>query len=823
MPFILKGAWARLPLAVSIQVIFSNVRIFCWLLLLSGLSVALAQTPGAPSPSAQATLTADGLLMPGLKVSPRLSQGMPSDKTMPMFIEAAELHGDSQNNLKMKGASVVRRQDGVLKANIIDYNKGTGVMDAQINARLIRDGNVISGTGILYKADDGTATVDQPNFWLDNGGAGVGSWADVYNKNQMSLTDVTYSGCPCPQPSWYIETEKLDLDFLENEGVARNGVLYFKDVPILASPYLSFPLKKERKSGFLLPTFGATSKTGVDYTQPYYFNIAPNMDMTAQLRAMSKRGLQIGDEFRYMGERYSGMMAGTYLNRDIQTGTDRWMYTANHFQSLGKGFFAGYNVSGVSDDNYFNDFATIAVNQSTTTYLPRMAGAGWANEFWQTSAQVQTYQTLRPPGTAVAPIYNKVPELMANGARFDLSGFDIQSQNTITRFEMPLDNRFAYGPGGSLRYKPDGSRAASYSSIAYPIVRPGWYITPKVALSAMQYQTDWYGLENWYGYGQASNSRVLPIMSVDSGMTFDRETTFFGKPATQTLEPRAYYLRVPYRDQSQFPVYDTTLADFNFSQAFQENIYAGGWDRIANANQATVALTTRWMDQDTGFERFSFGVAQRFYFEDQQVTLPFEVPRTNTKSEFLIGTSAALTDKLSTSAIFQYNPYANQWDRSQIIARRRPQRLALMSLSYRYQINPPALALYQPQGQNQVSGAFQWPIAKKWYTVGRVDYSFNHIEAQSIIDPTRTVAMPKVTQGVLGVEYKGDCCWSSRVVFQRYVVSVDQTNSAVFFQLELGGIGNLGQNPMGIIGRAIPGYESVTPAVPGVSKFERYE
>ena len=823
MPFILKGARARLPLAVSIQVIFSNVRIFCWLLLLSGLSVALAQTPGAPSPSAQVTLTAEGLLVPGLKVSPRLGQGMASDKTMPMFIEAAEMQGDSQNNLKMKGTSAVRRQDGVLKANIIDYNKGTGVMDAQINARLIRDGNVISGTGILYKADDGTATVDQPNFWIDNGGAGVGSWADVYNKNQMSLTDVTYSGCPCPQPSWYIETEKLDLDFLENEGVARNGVLYFKDVPILASPYLSFPLKKERKSGFLLPTFGATSKTGVDYTQPYYFNIAPNMDMTAQLRAMSKRGLQLGDEFRYMGERYSGMMAGTYLNKDIQTGTDRWMFTANHFQSLGNGFFAGYNVSGVSDDNYFNDFATIAVNQSTTTYLPRMAGAGWANEFWQTSAQVQTYQTLRPPGTAVAPIYNKVPELMANGARFDLAGFDIQSQNTITRFEMPLDNRFAYGPGGSLRYKPDGSRAASYSSISYPIVRPGWYITPKVALSAMQYQTDWYGLESWYGYGQPSNSRVLPIMSVDSGMTFDRETTFFGKPATQTLEPRAYYLKVPYRDQSQFPVYDTTLADFNFSQAFQENIYAGGWDRIANANQATVALTTRWMDQDTGFERFSFGVAQRFYFEDQMVTLPFEVPRTNTKSEFLVGTNAALTDKISTSAVFQYDPYSNQWDRSQIIARWRPQRLAMMSLSYRYQINPPSLALYQPQGQNQISGSFQWPIAKKWYTVGRVDYSFNRVDAQSIIDPTVMVAMPKVTQGVLGVEYKGDCCWSGRVVFQRYVVSVDQTNSAVFFQLELGGIGNLGQNPMGIIGRAIPGYESVTPAVPSVSKFERYE
>lgn len=804
--------------------IFSNVRIFCWLLFLLGVGVAAAQTPGVSAPSAGATPPAESLLVLGLRVSPRLERATPPEKIMPMFIEAARMQGDGQNNLKMQGNAVIRRQDAVLKASIIDYNKGTGVMDAQINARLIRDGNVISGTGILYKSDDGTGTIDQPNFWIENGGAGVGSWADIYNKNQMSLTDVTYSGCPCPQPSWYIEAEKLDLDFAENEGVARNGVLYFKDVPILASPYLTFPLKKERKSGFLLPTYGVTSNTGIDFTQPYYFNIAPNMDMTMQLRAMSKHGLQLGDEFRYLSETYRGTLAGTYLNNDIQTGTARWLVAAQHAQSLGNGFFAGYNVSAVSDDNYFNDFSTMAVNQSVLTYLPRQAGAGWVNEFWQTGLQVQTYQTLVPTGSAtVAPIYNKVPELTVNGARFDLGGFDLKSENSITRFEMPLDKRFALGPNGSLRYKPDGSRAISYSSISYPIVGSGWYVTPKVALSATQYQTDWYGLENWYGYGQSSNARVLPIMSLDSGMTFDKETTFFGKPATQTLEPRVYYLRVPYLDQSQFPVYDTTLADFNFSQAFQENIYAGGQDRIANANQVTLALTTRWLDQETGFERLSFSLAQRYYFEDQMVTLPGEIPRTNTKSEYLLGSSAALTDKLSSTAVFQYDPYAGQWDRAQLVARWKPQRLAALTFSYRYQINPPLTALYLPQGQNQVSGSFQWPIAKQWYSIGRLDYTFNRVYAQSLLDPTQTVAMPKVTQGVLGVEYKGDCCWSGRVVFQRYVVSADQTNSGVFFQLELGGIGSLGQNPMGVIGRSIPEYEPVTPATPSISKFERYE
>ena len=809
------------------------MRILPWLLLLLSTSFATVQAqdsssrsskkkPAAASSETKTDASSSDVQLRGLKVSPALGRAGISDSEMPAFLEANKMNGDANSNLLMTGNASARRQDAVLKANIIDYNKKAGIMDAQGNARLIRDGNVVTGPSITYNTEDGTASVDQPNFWLESGGAGVGSWADVYNRNQMSLTDVTYSGCPCPQPSWYLQSDKLDLDFQENEGVARNAVLYFKDVPILASPYLTFPLKKERKSGFLLPTFGSTTNTGIDYTQPYYFNLAPNYDMTMQLRGMSKHGLQLGNEFRYMGESYSGMMAGTYLNNDIKTGTDRWLYTAQHGQRFGNGFFAGYNVSGVSDDDYFKDFSSIAVNQASITYLPRQVGGGWANEYWTTGVQMTTFQTIAPSGSIVLPQYNKVPEYTVNGQRFDFGGFDIQTQNTLTAFQMPVDKRFALGPDGSLRWKPDGQRALSYNSIAYPIVRPGWYITPKVALSLAQYQTEWYGLENYYGYGQSSNSRALPIMSVDSGMTFDRSTTFFGKDALQTFEPRAYYLRVPYRDQSQLPVYDTTLADLNFSQIFQENIFAGS-DRINNANQTTLALTTRWLDADSGFERLSLSLAQQFYFEDQQVTLPFEVPRTNTRSLYLLGGNAALTDTTNTAATFQYNPYTSQWDRAQVVARWRPQRLAMMSLSYRYQINPPPTAIYQTPGQNQISAAFQWPLTNRWYSVGRVDYSFNRVDAPSIIDPTVIVAMPKVTQAIVGLEYKGDCCWSGRMVFQRYVVSADQTNTGVFFQLELGGLGALGQNPMGLLGKSIPDYQNINPPIPNVTKFERYE
>ena len=787
-----------------------------WLLLLLLGSIATVQAQNASGDGAPSTSVA-GVMVNGLRLSPSLGKPAVPEKRMPMFLDANQIVGDAEDTIELKGNASVRRQDAVLKANIINYNKKVGMMDAQVNARMIRDGNVITGASITYNTEDGTASVDQPNFWMENGGAGVGSWADVFSRDQMSLTDVTYSGCPCPNPAWYIQSDTLDIDFAANEGVATNGVLYFKDVPILASPYLTFPVKKERKSGFLAPTFGMTTNTGADYTQPYYFNLAPNYDSTAQLRAMSKHGLQLGDEFRYMGETYTGMVAGTYLSNDYQTGTDRWLYTAQHTQRFGGGFYGGWNVSGVSDNNYFNDFSTIAVNQAPTTYLPRQVSLGWTDGYWTAGVQQLTFQTLQDPLNSTAPQYNKTPEFVLNGARYNFLGMDAYTENTATNFQMPLSTYF-----NGQRWAPDGQRFLSYSAVSYPIVQPGWYITPKVAMTAAQYQTNWYGLEAQYGYGQPTNSRALPIYSIDSGMTFERSATFFGKPALQTLEPRLYYLRVPYQDQSQFPVYDTTLADFNFSQAFQENIYAG-WDRLSNANQMTAGLTTRWLDADSGFERLSLSVAQRFYFEDQYVTLPGEVPRTDVKSDFLFGASAALTDTTNTVAAVQYNPYTGQWDRAQIVTRWRPQRLAMISASYRYQVNPPPTATYQPQGQNMVSLSFQWPITSHWYTVGRIDYNLMNQLVQSTVDPTQMLLMPAVTQAIAGVEYKGDCCWSARMVFQRYVVSVDQTNTGVFFQLELAGLGMLGQNPMGLLGKSIPDYENINPPVAQVSKFQRYE
>ncbi|WP_333904417.1 LPS-assembly protein LptD [Achromobacter insolitus] len=792
-------------------------------LILSAVSVAAGavQAQGSPGSAPAASSTS---ATPVLRTSPGLRIHRLPDDSIPAFMEADTIDGDPDSDLTLTGNAQVRRIDSVIKGDRINYRKDTGEVDVQGSARMMRDGTLVIGPNATFNVDKSSGQIEKPNFWMGaNGGFAVAEHADIFSRSQMRLQTVTYSGCACETPSWYIKAKTVDIDFDENEGVARSGVLYFKDVPILASPYMTFPVKRERKSGFLMPTYGTTSQGGFDFSIPYYLNLAPNYDMTVQPRYFSKRGLQLGGEFRYLGQTYRGIVDGTYLPSDNLTGTDRWMFWSSHQQTFSHGLYADWDFAKVSDDNYYRDISQLGLNQASTTYLPQRGRVGWSSDYWSAYAQVYKYQTLQDPEAPLSPPYDKEPELYLRGARYDWGGFDVDWTSTAVRFKKPLLN--------GVRSGPQGDRLQSYPTVSYPIVRPGWFVVPKAGVNYTQYQTSWYG-RDWLGVNSGtaneytavgyprSQSRTVPIVSVDSGMIFERDTTLFGKASTQTLEPRLYYLYVPYRDQSKIPVYDTSLADFSFAQAFDENIYTGGWDRIANANQLTAALTTRWLDANTGFERMSLAVAQRLYFEDQKVTLPYETPRTNVRSDFLVGASAALTDTLSTEVAAQYNPYDNNWSRGLVSARWSPQRLTTVALSYRYQRDPQPGVSYQPQGQNQVSMAVQWPFSKRWYGVGRVDYSLRSGPSSTVAE---TMDSPRVTQAIAGLEYKGDCCWVGRVVYQRYAVSATDANSALFFQLELTGLGSLGTDPMNLLNRSIPGYSRITPPVPTGTTFERYE
>jgi len=757
---------------------------------------------------------------------------------MPTFLEGARAEGASAGHVVLTDDAQVRRRDTGLKADRIDYAQDTGELDAEGNVRLRRDANLLTGSRLRYNTETETGSVEGAQFWLGvNAGAGSAEHIELFSRSRMRLTQVTYTGCDCPEPAWEIRASKVDLDWDENDGVARNGVLYFKGVPILASPYLTFPIRDARKSGLLVPTYGTSSSSGFEVSTPFYLNLAPNYDATITPRYLARRGMQTAGEFRYLGRDFRGEFSGTYLARDRQLGVKRWLYSSRHQHNLGRGVYADWNVSGTSDDDYFRDFSTLGLNEASTTYLAREGRLGWNGRYARGFARVYRTQSLfESDALTRVPQYDKMPEVVMQGARYDWRGLDVSVDGTATWFRPLIGEQQIGGLWQDRRFGPDGQRFVIYPSVTLPLVRPGWYVKPKAGVHVAHYNTQWYAgnarntaaYNTQYAavYGSPRNggtTRTQPIFSLDTGMTFERDAAFFGKPVTQTLEPRAYYLRVPYRAQQGLPVYDTSLADFSFAQAFQENIYTGGWDRISNANQLTIGLTSRFLDAGSGAERFTFSAAQRLYFEDQRVLLPDEIPRENARSEYLLNTTAALTDTLSVQAALQYNTYQSQWDRAMAGLRWKPQRLALIAASYRYQRDAlmpggGGYAPFAPRGQNQLSLAVQWPLTQKWFAVGRIDYSLRRTQIG-----TNPPERRRITQAIAGLEYKGDCCWTARTVFQRYAVDARKSNTAVFFQLELRGLGMLGSDPMQMLSRSIPGYEPVSPPVRPATTFERYE
>jgi len=785
---------------------------------------ALAQT--APTSVTTAPATTDIRLTP----STELRQRQPQQDNLPAFSVADIVQTDEDGRLILTGDAEVRRMDAVLKGQRIVYQRDTGQIHVQGPGLMMRDGNLVRGEAMDYNLDSSVGQVQAPRFWLEGGGSGTASRSEIFSRDHMRLTDVDYTGCPCPEPAWRITSPRVDLYADRNEGVARNGVLYFKGVPILASPWLSFPLRKERKSGFLLPTYGTSTNVGLEFSLPYYFNLAPNYDLTLTPRYMAKRGLQLGAQARYLGQHYSSQLEGAYLSKDMRDRTARWMVHWTHSHHLGNGLQASLNVQRVSDDNYFRDFTQLEMNEATISSVSSTARLAWnANPYWQAHIQTTTYQTLQDrtaPGHR-RPAYNKLPEIYLHGARHNWHGFDVASNNTFTWFDMPrYKDAFHPYPYGLTRFPKqayDGQRLASYNSISYPIVRAGWYVRPKVALHLSHYRNNWNGFsmgaDAYTGLlpgTPRSQSRVLPLFSLDSGLTFERSANLFGNAAIQTLEPRLYYLYVPYKDQSSIPTYDTSVASFNFAQAFEENIFSGGWDRIANAHQLTMGLTTRWLDEASNRERLSVAVAQRLYFDDQKVTLSGGRARQTTKSDYLLGVNSAITDTLNLALNAQFNPQPMRSNRVSAALRWHPKRLARLALTYRYErdpeqvINPAIIFLpgYIDRSKEQVSLSGQWPLTQRIYAVGRTDYSLQE---------------KRSTQTLVGLEYKGDCCWAMRVVALRYAVSEKEANTALFLQLELSGLGSLGTDPWDVLTRTIDRYESITPPIPGTTTFERYE
>ena len=726
---------------------------------------------------------------PALQPAPR---GEASRK-LPAILRANSVTGRPDLDTLAEGDVEFRRGSTLIRADRLSYSQPEDLAVARGNVRISRDGNSYTGPALELKVQRFEGFFESPTYHFNRTGAGgTAQRIDFLDEQRAVATAATYTSCPADGtggPAWLLTTDRVSLDFATNEGVAEGGVLRFLGVPILAAPRMSFPLTDDRKSGWLPPSVGLDTKSGLQMSIPYYWNIAPNRDATFTPEISTRRGPSLESEFRYLEPNYNGLAKLNLMPYDRSTGSTRYALTGAHDSDFGNELRLQMRLLRVSDNDYWKDFP-----RDVSSLTPRLLATDfqiarpWGD--WTGYARVQRWQVLQTDDVSsrIEAPYERTPQIGARYAGRVGPGFELGFESEFNRFTSPTN--------ASLTPRVDGMRVHALGSVSRPYVTPGWTLTPKVAFNAASYAVD----DPTGSVTRTRASRLIPTLSLDSAWVFERETSFFGHAVRQTLEPRLLYVNTPYHDQSGLPNFDAYAKDFNFDSIFTENAFSGV-DRVSDAHQITAGVTTRVLDPETGAEKLRLGVAQRYLLRDQLVT-PDALPLTQRFSDLLLLGSTTVIPAWSLEASVQYSPDSNRVTRSVVTARYSPGPFRTLSATYRL-----------TRGlSEQVELGWQWPLygstpdegsaARRasgegggsckgsWYGVGRINYS--------TLDR-------RITDGVVGVEYDAGC-WIGRIVATRQSTGLSEATTRLLFQLELVGLSRLGSNPLQVLKDNIPGY-----------------
>ncbi|HEY4069870.1 MAG TPA: LPS assembly protein LptD [Burkholderiaceae bacterium] len=715
-----------------------------------------------------------------------------ASRKLPVFLKAQKLSGRPDLDTVAEGDVEFRRGNTMIRADRLSYDQPDDLAVAHGSVRISRDGNIYTGPELQVHVQRFEGFFLEPTYHFKRTGAGgTAKRIDFIDDQRAVATGATYSSCPADGsggPAWILTTDRISLDFATNTGVAEGGVLRFYGVPILGAPRLSFPLTDERKSGWLPPSFGLDSKSGLQTSIPYYWNIAPNRDATLTPEISTRRGPSLASEFRYLESTYSGEAKVDLLPYDRSTGTTRYALSGRHDSDFGSDTLLKMNWLRVSDQDYWKDFPT-----DVTSLTPRLLASDLqlSRPFgdWTTYARLQQWQVLQTtdPTTRIEAPYERTPQIGARYASRFGPGLEIGFEGEFNHFTSPDD--------ASLLPRAGGSRLHALGSLSRPFVTPGWSLTPKISFNAASYELD--DTPGTPGAVRRDPSRVIPTLSLDSAWVFERDTSFFGRSVRQTLEPRLFYVNTPFKDQSELPNFDASAKDFNFDSIFTENAF-NGVDRVSDAHQITAGVTTRLLDPDSGAELVRLGAAQRYLLRDQFVT-PDNVPLTQHLSDLLLLASTTLVPAWQLEGSVQYSSDTSRIARSVVSARYSPGPFRTISATYR---------LTRGLSETYELG-WQWPLygpvpvdgqapggasghcgSGTWYGVGHLNYS--RLER-------------RLTDGIAGIEYDAGC-WIGRVVASRQSTGLSEATSRLLLQLELVGLSKLGTNPLQTLKDNIPGY-----------------
>ena len=722
---------------------------------------------------------------------PSLGKDVSLRETSPTQVQAQHVDSSNQSVYHLSGEVKLQRADQLLQADRIDYNNENTDYDARGNVRYQEAGQLLAASHMRGNTDASRGIADDVRYqMLDARGNGVAKQGHMLDAQHARYSMATYSTCDVGHHLWEFRAKSITINQATGVGVARGATMRLGNVPFLYLPYFTFPTDDRRKSGFLYPTVGNTSRSGFEISTPYYLNLAPNYDATLDPRIYSERGAMLAGEFRYLTPGSRGQLNVEYVPNDhgesdglADTKDDsRYLIKFSDRTLLWKGwqFVGSYNHA--SDSSYLYDYGD-ALSHAAVYTLGSNAAIVGGGKWWNASFGGTIYQNVNPFVTDRGLPYRQLPY-----AKFSM--------------DVPLSRWLEFGMDTSaVAFRKtgfvEGQREDMYPYLAADFGTSAWFVRPRLAYRYTAYQlgSDYqdYGYRGLLGSGattpfdQKSPSRSLPVVSLDSGLVFDRSTTLFGSSYTQTLEPRLFYLYVPYRNQNNLPLFDTNVMSFDYWQLFSTNQFSGA-DRQMDANNLTAALTTRLLD-DSGVERVSASIGQIRYFSPQKVLATDWV-----RSAYVAQLDVQLSDRWRLNSAYQWSPNTRLTDMAALQLQRRLRTDGIFNFSYRYR-----RGLLE-----QYSASVVYPVSERWRLVGSWTYSVK--DRQSV-------------DALAGVEYDS-CCVSLRLVGRSYVNqgyygfgplpaggNINHRDNAVMFEVVFKGLGSTGGQIDPLLRRDILGYQ----------------
>jgi len=670
--------------------------------------------------------------------------------------------------MKLSGNVVFKRDFAEISAENARYNSSQQQLEVQGEVRIFTEQMITIGDKASVKLSEDSGSIDNAKFWLSGSHIrGESERIDFINSHQSRLTGSSFTSCADENPAWELYTSTLSFDTEANEAVATHARLYFKSVPVFYFPYLSFPLSG-RKTGLLVPEWGDTTTTGRHISVPYYINIAPNRDATLTPRYFQARGTMLDTQYRYLKPRSHGQVDFTFLDEDHQTGEKRYLGKYQVSNRPATGWQAEVIYNRVSDNNYFKDFA-LNYEDGNITHLEQTGNLSYTDSKMRFSTLFQSFQTIdQNTGDPLAPYkspYQRLPNI-----KFSLLE---QADRTGFRYSLDLDYSQFQRDKGLI-----GRRLDVAPALSFPYISGAGYVKPKVTYHYTSYQ-----LENQY---QTSDKPIRTInqFSIDSGMFLEKSFISQGQQYTQTLEPRLFYLYVPFKEQDSLLVeerpgltpnyaetsFDSGVPEQSYAQLFRENRFTG-LDRIGDSNQLTMALSSRILSRN-GREKMRISMGQIFYFKPPKIGPPNGDPPNPDSSDIIAEFVSRWSPVWQMQGTFAWQPNENQSESGLYRFSYHGDRDTIISAKYRYQ-----------RGESEQAEVLMLKrLSFNWKGVASVRYSLD--ERKSL-------------DRFFGLEYQS-CCWSFRILRREYYVPVPEAeaafegetflNKSIMFQLELKGL-----------------------------------